>query len=253
MCDYEEDYYDYFDYDDTYFMITNKCEPTLITCVSEFRHFVNVWGCCESLLNVFNLDANQARYIYDNFPGYFKMKEIVKDYNGAKARAKGVMRSKEKTRQRYETLATTLSNARTDFCTVGTRKTKLLLNKLAKTDVLAKAYRIALEAEDKNISAKGSYGEYVDKIYREKEANIAKLAELCKQNDWIYGRQNSDVKCVSAIVYFELPGCEQISFHTNLDTKDFPEYRGEWDKKECSTISKLENAITAILKNNGLL
>ena len=115
------------------------------------------------------------------------------------------------------------------------------------------AYRIALEAEDKNITAKESYGKYVDKIYKEKERQIAALAELCKEHGWIYGKQESDVRNASHIVYFELPGCEQISFHTNLDVEGFPEYEKDWDGLECSTLPKLEKSILELLNKNGML
>lgn len=51
------------------------------------------------------------------------------------------------------------------------------------------------------------------------------------------------------IVYFELPDCEQISFHcTFKNPKELPRYEKEWDRKVNSTLGKLE---TAISKNYG--
>ena len=47
-----------------------------------------------------------------------------------------------------------LTQARSEFARIGTRKVKLALNKLAKTDPYAYALRVALEIEDANITAK---------------------------------------------------------------------------------------------------
>src|ERR1700722_11544762 len=45
-----------------------------------------------------------------------------------------------------------LVSARETFCGIGTRQAKLKLNKLAKTSIYAKALRVALEIEDKNLT-----------------------------------------------------------------------------------------------------
>lgn len=54
-------------------------------------------------------------------------------------------------------------------------------------------------------------------------------------------------------VYFELPGCEQISFH--FEKKGFycNHYDSIWDGKENSTLLKLEACIKNMLKENNLL
>ena len=96
--------------------------------------------------------------IYDNFTGQINVKDIVKNYAVELEKYEKAQEEYEerqfKIAVRDETLIWQLANSRKNFCGVGSRKIKLLLNKLAKTDNLAKAYRIALEAEDKNISAK---------------------------------------------------------------------------------------------------
>lgn len=81
-----------------------------------------------------------------------------------------------------------LQIARDKFLGIGTNKTKRRLNKISETDVVAKAVRIALEIEDKNIQAKNSYGKYKDKIYNEKENLIEELIDLfLDQEDWNFG------------------------------------------------------------------
>ena len=51
-----------------------------------------------------------------------------------------------------------LIKARSQFAGIGTRKAKLALNKLAKTDAYAEALRVALEIEDANLTAKRYFG-----------------------------------------------------------------------------------------------
>ncbi len=91
-----------------------------------------------------------------------------------------------------------LDKARDRFCDLGTRKTKLRLNKLAKTDIYAKALRIALEIEDKNIVAKKYRGGNINAYtysavnYFAKEDGIKQLIEICKTQQWTsYGIQKS--------------------------------------------------------------
>lgn len=148
-----------------------------------------------------------------------------------------------------EELAYQLYVSRDDFCGIGTRKTKLFLNKLIKQgNQIAAALRKALECEDVNICAK-KYGrsEWRDRNYNKKKVLINELIEICKANNYVYGIQDTDNYSTNYIVYFELPNCEQISFHNNFaleDVCDLPHYDKEWDGKRNSTLPKLEQAIT---------
>lgn len=110
--------------------------------------------------------------------------------------------------------------------------------------------RLALEVEDKSVSAKNSYGTYQDKIYKQKTKFILDLCELFKDQDWTYGVQKSEVPPTSHVIYFEIPGCEQISWHFTPEEKDgdFPIYVSEWDKKSNSTLRKLEAVAERLLK-----
>jgi hypothetical protein len=152
---------------------------------------------------------------------------------------------------RHQRVAATILNiARKQFCGIGTRRAKLALNKLAKTSTYAKALRTALEIEDKNLTAKkyhgGDIGGYTyDQIaYWGKHDGIMQLADICRLESWTYGIQESGVYGVTHVIYFELPGVEQISWHFLPPAgHDLPEYLGVWDQKTHSTLVKLERAI----------
>lgn len=81
------------------------------------------------------------------------------------------------------------------------------------------------------------------KKYKQKEQNLVKLAELFKEKKWRYGYDSSDVPSATYIYYFHIPGCEQLSWHSNAYILSEP-YDGQWDEKEASTFIKLESFIT---------
>ena len=151
-------------------------------------------------------------------------------------------------RAKHEALASDLKNQRSKFAGIGTNKAKRRLNKLAINDPIAKAIRLALEVEDKNISAKQYYGKYRERNYDQKAILIDDLCKLFKEQNWIYGIQNSDVYPVTHVIYFEIPTCEQISWHFSpTKESDFPIYAGEWDGKQNSTLGKLETIAIKLL------
>lgn len=141
-------------------------------------------------------------------------------------------------------LSEILSCKREEMCGVGTRKVKLYLNKLIKEgDKKAEMYRKALEIEDANIMAK-RYFYYADTHYETKKKLINELIDLCEENDVIYGVQETDDYSCKHKIYFELPNCQQISFHNTFDNfYDLPKYKKEWDGQINSTLNKLEEAI----------
>ena len=152
-----------------------------------------------------------------------------------------------------EQLAADLSDKRTSFCGIGTRKAKVRLNKLAKEGIpMAKILRLALEIQDVNILAKKSSYFYKGKIYRKKEAMLYQLADICQEEGVVYGVQKTSNHMTSYVLYFDLPGAGQISFHTNVISKNWPVYQGEWDGRQNSTLGKLERAIGALLEDNPL-
>ena len=139
-----------------------------------------------------------------------------------------------------------LADKRKTMCGVGTRTLKLFLNKKIKGgDTIAGLYRTALEAEDANINAKKYFGEYSAQFYAKKEEMIFKLIGLCRCcGITSFGYTNNEDAFPKHIIYFDLPGCEQISFHCNLKTEwVVPKYSGNWDGRIVSTLPKLERAI----------
>jgi len=156
--------------------------------------------------------------------------------------------------EKNNNLITQLYEKRRDFALIGTNKTKRRLTKISKDDPLAKAIRTALEIEDKNISAKKYFGILKRQIYQEKSELINSLITICKNNNWIYGIQGSDSMDTTHIIYFELPGCEQISWHFSPNnTKSFPRYNKKWDEKVNSTLIKLEKISFDLLRKNNLI
>jgi hypothetical protein len=110
---------------------------------------------------------------------------------------------------------------------------------LSLTSPIAKAVRLALEVEDKNIQAKKVSRYYRDKVYRQKSELIYRLKAVFDEHSWLCGFQNSDNAYINYVVYFEIPGCEQISWHIE-EVREFKPYTNEWDKKLNSTLDKLE-------------
>lgn len=130
-----------------------------------------------------------------------------------------------------------LTMARNNACGIGTRRLKIRLNKLAATDPLALAARIALEIEDANLQAKRYPGKWRDRYYRKKGALIQELITLFKHQEWVFGVHPA--RFSRGVIYFEIPGCEQISYHYDHEGDPLPVYEKEWDGKEGSTLSKL--------------
>lgn len=149
---------------------------------------------------------------------------------------------------KYYNLVHSLEVSRRNFCGVGTRKVKLLLNKLAKAgDNKAKLFRTALELQDANITAKIYFGEWREHYYQRKEELIQELVDICKTIPEVkYGYKNEVGPCTKQIIYFDLPGCGQLSYHCNLtisQREDIPQYTGIWDGEEDTAMLKLQEAI----------
>lgn len=144
---------------------------------------------------------------------------------------------------------------RTSVCGIGTRKMKIRLKKLGKTNPLAYAYYCAFAAEENSITAKQYYyqrsREYSDLYYEKKESYISSLVSVCKQQGYKYGVERiadeDDYEYIKYIIYFDLPECEQVSWHCASVPDGCPKYDGEWDQAEKTTLKKLECAISRIL------
>ena len=146
--------------------------------------------------------------------------------------------------QKNESLIFDLMYKRTNCLGIGTNKLKRRLNKLIKQgNDIAKAYRLAFETEDVNIQAKNCYGKYRTKKYEQKVNLIHLLISVFVENNWVFGYHNTNNYSTNYIIFFELPNCEQISFHVNINIKGIPKYEKEWDGKINSTLDKLCKAI----------
>jgi hypothetical protein len=136
-----------------------------------------------------------------------------------------------------------LEIARSQACGTGTRLVKLRLNKLAQQDPLALAVRIALEIEDANTQAKKYGGKWRDRNYEKKGELIRDLITVFQHNEWTYGIHRSEFRhqrgFERGVVYFEIPGCEQISFHYDHDGPELPVYEKPWGGQQNSTLRKL--------------
>ena len=157
--------------------------------------------------------------------------------------------------QKNENLIESLERQRLNFCGIGTNKAKRRLNKFITEDYVANFLRIALEVEDKNISAKKAYGKYRGKIYESKYKLIKKLYEVSVANNIKCGIQETDGPITSHIIYFNMPNTNaQISWHITPEPKDqFIKYAEEWDELENSTLNKLEVEIVLYLSERDLL
>lgn len=151
--------------------------------------------------------------------------------------------------QKNAELVYDLYDKRLSFAGLGTNKAKRRLNKLGNTDPIAKAVRLALEIEDKNISAKDSYGKYRDKIYRTKHKLILDLAAVFLEHKMVFGIESTKNFSASHVIYFDIPGCDQLSWHFSPNKEDpsFPQYPHKWDGLVNSTLPKLEKVAMVLL------
>ena len=145
-----------------------------------------------------------------------------------------------------EKLIVQLRESRESMCGIGTRRLKQLLNQLEKSgDDIALIYRLVLELQEVNIQAKETYGMRRRKKYDQKETLLRQLIEICKKKDYTYGYQDCHgVQEVSRILYFELPGIRQISFHCSILDSSIPRYEKDWNGVHCQTLPALEQAIS---------
>jgi hypothetical protein len=240
----------YYDFDDEDFEFEN------ITKLYQMRHACNIWGEDIVASRLRTTLRKVVTLYYSSIHGSHDLRELLtcprkvldellqRSFKEEQERQERI----EQMQAKREQLIQQLKTQRTTFAGIGTNKAKRRLNKLAIHSPLAQAIRLALEIEDKNISAKNSYGEYQQKIYKQKQQLIVKLCQLFQEHNWTYGIQKSEIPLVTHVIFFEIPSCEQISWHfTPEDPIKLPSYQGKWDKKENSTLLKLEAAAVKLL------
>lgn len=248
MSSFEEDYNNCNQFE----LISESSDPSNITTVSHLRHYINVHGLNERILEYFKVEKSDINKIINGCYGSLLVGDLCNDDEYLNSQIK--MReestnSKEMANIINHQRIDDLRDKRTTFCGIGTNKIKRRLNKLAKDNYLAKIYRLALEIEDKNIQAKKNRY-YQNELYYQKYILIMELINLFIENELVYGKQKSDVKKTKYIIYFEIPNCEQISFHSDFKSDDnIPEYLKEWDGIKGSTLNKLEVGILKSFEN----
>ena len=145
------------------------------------------------------------------------------------------------TLEKYKDLGRILARKRKNFCGVGTKIAKLIINNFKTMPCVA--YRLALEIEDVNIQAKQYHDWRQKHFYKIKEKLIWELCQLCETYGCVYGSRKSG-GLTKTIVFFELPDMEQISWHTKGKfAEKIPPYLIPWDGKVNSTMDKLERVI----------
>jgi hypothetical protein len=232
-----------------------------ISHIYQLRHGCNLYG-FEFVAGALNVPVERINRLYSSpihgsnsfLPWIFAdNKKFSKKLKKLRNKEKERINSKEEAEYKNKLLVRDLKEKRVEFAGVGTNKAKRRLNKLSKTDNVCLALRTALEIEDINIQAKKYFGEYRDKAYAKKGEYIFKLVDIFKENNWTYGIHETDNFSTNYVIFFEIPSCEQISWHINLGKNELPVYLKKWDGKENSTLNKLEVSIKNKLKENNLL
>jgi len=237
-----DNYFNHYFYDDDY-------DDEKIEKLYQLRHQINVFG-FNAIVKKLRVKRDRLIILYEsNIHGSNNVSDLlyINDHdfknriNILKDEANKLIKSKEFTNIKNNELVQQLKYNRDNFCNIGTNKIKRRLNKISKYDIFAKAIRLLLEIEDTNIQAKKYHGEYSNRNYIKKSKMISELIELFKTNNWKVGYHNSDNN-IKFIIFFDLPGCEQISFHNN-NKFNIDKYENKWDEKINSTLQKLETVI----------
>ena len=251
-------YYNYYSFEDYDFVDVEQSvyddikfsdDPTNILNASMLRHYANCHGITPKLKGYLNLNCDDINAIIKQAKGNSLIcSDIPMNAPDLVANCRKEIKSKKDAIKKNERLVGLLKDKRDTLCGIGTKRVKLFLNKQIKQgDTDAKLYRLALEAEDRNITAKSTCFPYQEKVYNEKKRLIIQLANECRLLGLNYGYQKCENYSCNYILYFELPNMEQISFHTNLTKEELsfsPQYNKEWDKKECSTLHKIEETLS---------
>ena len=93
--------------------------------------------------------------------------------------------------------------------------------------------------------AHGGYT-YAEVNYLKKSENIEILIGICRSQGWVFGVQPSGVFNTTHIIYFDVPGVGQLSWHYS-PKEPLPVYAGQCDGQEGSTLRKLEVAVSRLL------
>ncbi len=144
-----------------------------------------------------------------------------------------------------------LDEAYRDFCGEGLHRVREVLESLGSPR--AEAYLRAIDVEVTNRRAKRKMGkDSARALYRKKRERISDLVGHCLREGYPVFRSEVRDCGQPHILYVYLPGCEQLSWHCNLNGHpSLPEHPGEWDGKNYATLKKLETAVLGLLRPAG--
>lgn len=135
--------------------IKEENDPKLVDTVSELRHYINIWGINNKLIDYFETDWDTLSDIYDNIKGYENVEYAIDHLEELKEKYREIEAAKLEAYEKNLELQEILTQKQKTFCNnLGIRKIKTRLTKLSKTNIIAKLIRLCLEAETVNIKAK---------------------------------------------------------------------------------------------------
>jgi len=121
------------------------------------------------------------------------------------------------------------------------------LEEMAKDNILAKGYLLALRTEVANRRAKRHKGDMRFQLYEQKLNYMNQLISHCQLNNYRVERaETTDEAGPADVLYCYLPHCEQISWHCSLGKLPIPKSTEQWDEQKFSTLKKLETAIKSV-------
>mgnify|MGYP003654686505 CR=1 FL=1 len=135
-----------------------------------------------------------------------------------------------------------------NMCGVGHKKVvagleKIISNNGPMSRDLAKIYLMILQSAIYSQLAVQKTGKEKKEIYKEKSNHVIKLVNLCLIKNITVG-QELKIDMPNPVIFFDIPGCEQITICSNIQGVLLPSWQGEpWDGKRASTILKIEKAI----------
>ncbi|MCZ8157664.1 MAG: hypothetical protein O9264_16215 [Leptospira sp.] len=149
----------------------------------------------------------------------------------------------------YRNKSQILLRSKTNFCGGTLDEVILYLEDIFGSNRVAEALYYALNAEIANYEAKLSdrYGRR--ERYLRKNLCISELVKLCQVEGFKFGIQKnqSSYKVVGEVIYFDLPGTAQLSWHISKNDLKFkgelPIYKKKWDNQKNSGFSKIEQSI----------
>jgi hypothetical protein len=136
--------------------------------------------------------------------------------------------------------------------------TKALYEKLAKfgpIGIVATNLFRACKASERAKKYRG--GGYRGKAYEKKDWSIGNLCDALRANaaglniTWGWGRDERTIGFEN-VLYVDIPGCGQVSFHNSRRYENCPDYDGKWDETHGKAPSRISTWIARIFDQNNI-